>query len=75
MTMRRVVRAATFPFVAAVALVAAVPSAPGYAKSSGEIAVVSRLMSVKYEQCRQEANRQHLHLLARHRFLKECRAR
>ena len=70
--MRCVLRAATFLLVAAVALAAA---APAYAKSSGEIAVVSRLMSVKYEQCRQEANRQHLHLLARHRFLKECRAR
>ena len=66
-----ILKAATMLLVAALAAAAA----PAYAKSSGEIAVVSRLMAAKYEECRQEANKQHLHLLARHRFLKECRLR
>jgi hypothetical protein len=73
--MCRRIRAATFLLAAAAALGATSASAPARAKSSGEITVASRLMAVKYEQCRQEANRQHLHLLARHRFLKECHAR
>ena len=40
----------------------------------GEIAIVSKLMAAKYEDCRQQANQQNLHLLARHRFVKQCRA-
>jgi hypothetical protein len=40
----------------------------------GEIAIMSKLMAAKYEDCRQQANQQHLHLLKRHNFLKQCRA-
>lgn len=64
--------------VVAVALTGAAASAQSTptvrATSPGEIAILSRLMAAKYENCRQQANQQHLHLLARHRFLKACRA-
>jgi hypothetical protein len=53
-------------------LLALSAAAVAHAKSSGEVAVGSRLMTVKYEACRQEAKRQHLHLLARYRFLRKC---
>ena len=65
--MLRILRTAAFLLMPAVAL-----SAAAQAKSSGEVAVGSRLMTVKYEACRQEAKRQHLHLLARYRFLRKC---
>jgi hypothetical protein len=47
-------------------------STPTLARSSGEITVLSNLMAAKYEACRQEAKRQHLHLLTRYRFLRAC---
>jgi len=47
-------------------------STPARARSSGEISVISNKMAAKYEACRQEANRQHLHLLTRFRFLRAC---
>jgi hypothetical protein len=65
--MGRILRIAALLLVSGVAL-----SVPAQAKSSGEVAVGSRLMTVKYEACRQEAKRQHLHLLARYRFLRKC---
>jgi hypothetical protein len=67
--MRRLVPAATLLLVAAIALAV---SAPAHAKSSGEITVLSNLMAAKYEACRQEAKRQHLHLAARWKFLRAC---
>lgn len=65
--MLRILRTAAFLLMPAAAL-----SAPAQAKSPGEVAAGSRLMTVKYEACRQEAKRQHLHLLARYRFLRKC---
>ena len=67
--MRRLVPVAVQLLVATIALAA---SATARARSSGEITVLSNLMAVKYEACRQEAKRQHLHLLARWRFLHAC---
>ena len=67
--MRRLVPAATLLLVAAIALSASVPA---HARSSGEITVLSNIMAAKYEACRQEAKRQHLHLVARWRFLRAC---
>jgi hypothetical protein len=67
--MRRLVPAATLLIVAAIALAA---SRPAHAKSSGEITVLSNIMAAKYEACRQEAKRQHLHLAARWKFLRAC---
>ncbi len=57
------------------AIVAPAASVPSQARSSGEITVISNLMAAKYEACRQEAKRQHLHLWAWHRFLKACHAK
>jgi len=53
-------------------MLAVVASAPAQARSSGEITVLSNLMAAKYAACRAEANRQHLHLVARFRFLHAC---
>ena len=55
----------------AVAATLAVSTA-AHARSSGEIAVISNKMAARYEACRLEANRQHLHLVARFRFLRAC---
>jgi len=44
-------------------------------RSPAEIAEASRLLAVKNETCRQEAKAQHLHLLKRRRFMRECRSR
>ncbi len=54
------------------AMFALAVAAPVRARSSGEIVVLSNLMAAKYEACRQEAKRQHLHLVARWRFLRAC---
>ncbi len=51
------------------AMFALAVAAPVRARSSGEIVVLSNLMAAKYEACRREAKRQHLHLVARWRFL------
>jgi hypothetical protein len=67
--MRHLFAAATLLLVATIALD---PSAPAHARSPGEITALSNLMAAKYEACRQEAKRQHLHLLARWRFLRAC---
>jgi hypothetical protein len=67
--MRRPVPAATLLLVAAIVLAA---STPARAKSPGEITVLSNLMAAKYEACRQEAKRQHLHFAARWKFLRAC---
>jgi hypothetical protein len=67
--MRRMIPAATLLLVAALALSG---STPAHARSSGEITVLSNLMAAKYEACRQEAKRQHLHLVARWKFLRAC---
>ena len=67
--MRRLLQAATLLLVATIVLAG---SAPARAKSSGEIVVLSNIMAAKYEACRQEAKRQHLHLAARWRFLRAC---
>jgi len=73
-----VVKSATLPLAFAIALAGVSASAqsepPVRATKPGEIAIVSRLMAARYEDCRQQANQQHLHLLARQRFLKQCRA-
>jgi hypothetical protein len=66
--MRRMIPAATLLLVA----LALSASAPADARSSGEITVLSNLMAAKYEACRQEAKRQHLHLVARWKFLRAC---
>jgi hypothetical protein len=44
-------------------------------RTPGEIAVASRLIAAKNETCRQEAKAQHLHLLKRRRFMRDCRSR
>jgi hypothetical protein len=67
--MRRLVPAVALVVVAAIAVAA---SAPARARSPGEITILSNLMAAKYEACRQEAKRQHLHLVARWRFLRAC---
>jgi len=67
--MRRLLQAATLLLVATIAFAVA---APAHARSSGEIVVLSNIMAAKYEACRQEAKRQHLHLVARWRFLRAC---
>jgi hypothetical protein len=41
-------------------------------KSSGEIAVASRLLAEKEEDCRVEAKQQHLHFLKRRSFIRGC---
>jgi hypothetical protein len=71
-----VLRAAIALLVTSASLAAgsAQSAPPVRATRPGEITIVSKLMAAKYEECRQQANQQHLHLLARHRFLKACRA-
>jgi hypothetical protein len=39
----------------------------------GEIADVSRRIAVRNEGCRQQANREHLHLLKRRLFMYRCK--
>jgi hypothetical protein len=67
--MRRFTPAAAMLIAASLTLTT---PAPAHARSPGEITVLSNLMAAKYEACRQEAKRQHLHLLARFRFLRAC---
>jgi len=59
-------------YIVLVATLVLSTSAPARARSSGEITVLSNLMAAKYEACRQEAKRQHLHLVARWKFLRAC---
>jgi len=68
--MRRLLPAVTLLLSTSLAIASV--SAPARARSSGEITVLSNLMAAKYEACRQEAKRQHLHLVARWRFLRAC---
>ena len=70
--MMRAMSKAAIAVLAISALGASSLSAPAHARSSGEITVLSNVMAAKYEACRQEAKRQHLHLLARYRFLRAC---
>lgn len=65
--------------MAAVSVIASLSFAlPAFAqsgKSSGEIAAASRLLAEQREHCRVEANRQHLHLLKRRKFIRVCMKR
>ena len=73
--MKRAVKTAAILLALTATLAGAAASAQSIRPTKpGEIAIVSKLMAAKYEDCRQQANQQHLHLLARHRFLKACRA-
>ena len=38
-----------------------------------EIAAASELISQRNENCRRQAREQHLHLLKRHRFMRDCK--
>src|SRR5262249_35985460 len=70
--MMRAIFKAAMALLAISAIGATGLSAPAHARSSGEITVLSNIMAAKYEACRQEAKRQHLHLAARYRFLRAC---
>jgi hypothetical protein len=48
-------------------------SNPPKPRSPGEIAAASKLLAETNENCRRQANDQHLHLLKRRRFMRECR--
>jgi hypothetical protein len=72
--MDRAVRTATMLLALTASLAGAASAQSVRPTKPGEITIVSKLMAAKYEDCRQQANQQHLHLLARHRFLKACRA-
>jgi hypothetical protein len=54
---------------------ASAQSAPVHPKSPGDIAAASRLIAQRNEDCRQEANRQNLHLLARRLFMYHCKSK
>ena len=41
-------------------------------KSPGEITKASTDIAERNENCRRQAREQHLHLLSRHRFLRDC---
>jgi hypothetical protein len=42
-------------------------------KSPGEITKASTDIAERNENCRRQAREQHLHLLSRHRFLRDCK--
>jgi hypothetical protein len=42
-------------------------------KSPGEITKASAEIAQRNENCRRQAQEQHLHLLSRHRFLRDCK--
>jgi hypothetical protein len=42
-------------------------------KSPGEITKASTEIAERNENCRRQAREQHLHLLSRHRFLRDCK--
>ena len=42
-------------------------------KSPGEIAAASERMAERNENCRRQAREQHLHLVKRYRFMRDCK--
>jgi hypothetical protein len=60
--------------VVAVAAQAQSPT-PTKPRSPKDIADASRVLAAKNEDCRQEANKLHLHMLNRLRFMHQCRIR
>jgi len=72
--MERVVKIAAITLALGASFACAASAQPVHPTKPGEIAIMSKLMAAKYEDCRQQAKQQHLHLLARQRFLKQCHA-
>jgi hypothetical protein len=58
--------------LAAVVLLIAMGTSAVLAKSSGEIALDSKLLAEKQEGCRLQAKQQHLGLLKRRSFMRDC---
>jgi hypothetical protein len=44
-------------------------------KSPGEIAAASERIAERNEDCRRQAREQHLHLVKRYRFIRDCKRR
>ena len=44
-------------------------------KSPGEIAAASERIAERNEDCRRQAREQHLHLVKRYRFMRDCKRR
>jgi hypothetical protein len=42
-------------------------------KSPGEIAAASERIAQRNEDCRRQAREQHLHLVKRYRFIRDCK--
>jgi hypothetical protein len=72
---RVLVFSAAFAALTSIGASAALAQSPSAKlKSPGQIAAVSKLIAERNEICRQQAKAQGLHLLKRHRFMRECKA-
>ena len=62
----------TFAATSLAAATYAQPPAPKYPK---EIAAASSRIAERNEDCRRQAREQHLHLIKRYRFMRDCKRR